>query len=130
MENRIEVVRYIRKDSYENPFYYVKSNLHGITLVFDVDYDLEVVSVSWSVCHGVNFSKAAGKQIAKLNNQNLKFHLGLVNDFGSLSSALIAVVDCRLQRSAEHLDYYNYDDYEWFRSGLNRINSMEHFNND
>ena len=61
----IEVVRYIRPDVYDSFPLCLHDNLHGITVIFTVDYAARTVKAQWSVCNQDNFDRKVGKDIAR-----------------------------------------------------------------
>lgn len=55
--NPIRVVRYIRP---LDELCANKSNMYGVTLVFDLDYDARKIDVGISICNGDNFDRKEG----------------------------------------------------------------------
>lgn len=94
MENKVEVVRYIRPTDYliidfKDWNTYLQDNLYGVTLLFTIDYDTGVVETNWSVCNGDNFSRKIGKEIARKNNQKFQFPLEMVEKYKGLKEAFL-----------------------------------------
>lgn len=124
MENQVEVVRYVRgmyRQQKLDGSLHTISNMHGITLVFELDYEVGIAKVSWSVCHDTNFNKKDGVAIAKLNAQKLYFPLKSVEQFGTLESALVAY----LQETGYINEIVTYlDVYTPLRKALNQVNKV------
>ena len=85
-QNNIRVIRYVRPTPYNCLMYHMvnRSNLYGITMVFDIDYDTRKVVARWSVCTNDNFEKKIGVERALLCKKMVTFNLdevvgGLVN---------------------------------------------------
>jgi len=109
MNNTVEVVRHIRH--HVGGWYPADvSNMHGITVVFTIDYEDKYVSASWSVCHDVNFDRKEGIRRAKLNNQGLMFPLENVKGLGGLVYALSVATE------AWSTEYFE------MRAALNKVN--------
>lgn len=95
MENKISVIRYVRPQvDGPTPNLYdfmtgLYSNLYGVTVVFDIDYDTRKVKASWSVCNGDNFEKARGVLLALQHAQNFEFDLEMVTNNSGLVNALL-----------------------------------------
>lgn len=87
IKQNIRVIRYIRPGKKYWTKYWdtdIYSNMYGITLVFNLDFENKFVTVKWSVCNGDNFSKKIGIETAERSKTMLIFgfdeiHGGLVN---------------------------------------------------
>lgn len=64
----IRVTRFIR-DKYLDLLTgrIVTDNMSGITLISDIDYVKNIVTVGWSVCRGENFQKSEGIKYALIH---------------------------------------------------------------
>lgn len=63
MSNEIKVVfRHIRPDVYGIGLHEYHSNLYGITVRYEIDYNSYTVRASWSICRGDNFEKVFGRK--------------------------------------------------------------------
>ena len=117
MENQAEVVRYVRGFDKDNSI----SNLHGITLIFEILYDVGMVAVSWNVCHETNFSRKAGIAKARENNQRLYLTFTEAARGEDLTTSLFLFLH-------EHklLDVFDWSesDYDGLRVALNRVNKI------
>lgn len=86
----VQVVRHVRPYSYDNKYKYVRYNLGGATVVFDMDYQAGVVKARWSACSpDINFDKKEGKRRALQRDTMITFSLDEVKTFGGLVNALI-----------------------------------------
>lgn len=86
------VYRYIRPNSdyWDWPDEYsLNENLYGITVRFDIDYLTRIVSASWSICEGDNFSKEIGRNRADLGYTVVTFNLEDVDLYSGLVNALM-----------------------------------------
>ena len=117
MENKVEVVRYVR--GYDKNMEI--SNLHGITLIFEMLYDVEMVAVSWSVCHETNFSRKAGIAKARENKQSLYLTFPEVARGEDFTTSLFLFL-----HEHKFLDVFDWSesDYDGLRVALNRVNKI------
>jgi hypothetical protein len=113
MTNKVEFVRYVR--GYRNN---QVSNLHGITLVFEMDYDTELVAVSWSVCHETNFSRKEGTAVARKNAQKLYMTFTEAQEFSNITTSLFAFL-----KGQGYLNWHVDGDYFSLREALNKVNN-------
>lgn len=88
-QENVEVVRYLRPDSvFQNPFFgELHDNMYGVTIVYDINYELSQVTAQWSVCNNDNFDKKLGVKIAR-KARALVFDFKDVAEQGSLTEAL------------------------------------------
>lgn len=92
MENKITVYRYLRPHRLywvETDEHFLKNNLYGITIRFDIDHEIGKVVASWSVCDGENFSREIGKSYADMGVASLMFDYSLVDGYQGLTKALV-----------------------------------------
>lgn len=102
--NQVQVVRYIRprtharlasnlsvtnKRNFDELVKVENDNMHGITLVFNMDYEDRSVVARWSICNGDNFNKEVGVDRALHNPHEIEFSLNEVEKAGSLTAALL-----------------------------------------
>lgn len=86
----VQVVRHVRPYTFNNEYKYVRDNLGGATVVFDMDYEAGVVKARWSACSpDINFDKKEGKRRALQRDTMITFSLDEVKTFGGLVNALI-----------------------------------------
>lgn len=105
-KDMISVVRYERPFEFEVGKYGENSNLYGITILYEINYNTQLVKAKWSVCNGDNFSKKIGKSLAEKSDVSWNFNLDLVTKYGSLKLALFEVLVDLLE------DEYNPCDFE------------------
>lgn len=120
MSNNVQVVRYIRKFVWTSDGGYVPGNMHGITLVYDMDYEEGKVYVSWSVAVDTNFEKSVGVSRARFNNQRVVFSMCDVDTHGSLGDAFYWEHLHNLVRN--DASYFYGDEFDTWRVALNKLN--------
>jgi hypothetical protein len=114
MNGNVEVIRYVRGYNGNEI-----SNMHGITLIYEINYETGLVAVSWSVCHGTNFSRKEGISVARKNNQKMYLTFGEVEKGGDLTTAVFMYLS-----KWDFLDIWSGDDYSVLRTGLNHANKI------
>lgn len=125
MTNKVQVVRYIRDYIQTDTFFaaHEVDNMKGITVVYDIDYDERTVEASWSVCAGVNFSKAVGQAYARRNAQKFAFPLDMVQNLAGLNAALLNSIGATgLAETYKWNDYIS--EFDNVRIILNRQNQI------
>lgn len=120
--NKVEVVRYIRPDNkvWVLDKYEENSNLYGVTVVFDVDYDSQTVVAKWSVCNGDNFEKTLGKQIAKSSKLAFTFPMSTVKEKEGIVAALLFELCCAL----DPVNLENYKDVNFNTGKKDRFDTV------
>lgn len=111
MENKdiVNVTRYLRPESYNPWGNTLPSNLFGITIDYQIDYQEDTVKARWSVCSGDNFSRKVGKEEAVKNDYLIVFPLEEVEEFAGLTEAL--TFELNVLFPSKHKFYFS--DYEY-----------------
>lgn len=116
--DKVEVVRYIRpiemlgwrpRNKYEE-----NSNLYGVTVVFELDYENKTVLAKWAICNGDNFEKRLGVKLARESKVSYKFPLNSVSYNDGLVPALMWGLCTELD--PVNLEYYNNVDFSNLKS--------------
>jgi hypothetical protein len=125
-QGKIEVVRYIRPTVTMTH----QTNLYGITVIYEIDYDTRTVRASWAICEGENFSKTIGYAYANARQQEGKvivFNFDTIDDFAGLSNTLRESIAATLGLLSprEYARYFGWDfsdDLFLFKEGLKFCN--------
>jgi hypothetical protein len=103
VENTITVYRYLRPHRFywvESDEHFIKNNLYGITIRFDINHEIGEVIASWAVCDGENFSREVGKSYADMGIASLAFDYSLVDGYQGLTNALVNELSVRFPKYA------------------------------
>lgn len=124
-KKEVKVVRYIRPRPFEWSKYGLYDNLYGITLVFTLNYETQMVFAQWSICNGDNFEKKIGVELAEQSSVWANFPISLIEEKGSLTVVLIESLLEYVGNTSK--DFYEMSDFvdilELFLEGTRKLKS-------
>ena len=110
--NTVRVIRYIRPNNFNIDYldidFIEHSNLHGITILFDIDHEEQKVTASFSICNGDNFDRKIGKRLAEQRRAVISFPLEDVHTSGGLIFALTKKLSTCFLLPRQNVPYLNY----------------------